>query len=218
MSPRKIAAQLNEERIPSPSGATWNDSTIRGNAKKGLTSQPHLGPKAASIARRRDTEEHGSRLPSEISVDDSPSVPEVQSLAYARKKSLRDNGEIWTAWLLTFALEREKARIEDSERIATEREVARKNEAAKEKVRISDARTVQEAHDNAAQAVHMAMPRGTLADVIARAQSDGPMEMPPGEDCEIDPETFEREASKTPFKDPIRVRARSNHRVRSRIG
>ena len=34
MSPRKIAAQLNEERIPSPSGATWNDSTIRGNAKK----------------------------------------------------------------------------------------------------------------------------------------------------------------------------------------
>ena len=34
MSPRKIAAQLNEERIPSPSSATWNDSTIRGNAKK----------------------------------------------------------------------------------------------------------------------------------------------------------------------------------------
>ena len=34
LSPRKIAASLNEEGIPSPSGGKWNDSTIRGNAKK----------------------------------------------------------------------------------------------------------------------------------------------------------------------------------------
>ncbi|SHF47473.1 Recombinase, partial [Loktanella atrilutea] len=34
LSPRKIAADLNAEGIPSPSGAGWNDSTIRGNAKK----------------------------------------------------------------------------------------------------------------------------------------------------------------------------------------
>ena len=34
MSPRKIAARLNEEGVPSPSGGNWNDSTIRGNAKK----------------------------------------------------------------------------------------------------------------------------------------------------------------------------------------
>jgi site-specific DNA recombinase len=34
MSPRKIAARLNEDGVPSPSGGNWNDSTIRGNAKK----------------------------------------------------------------------------------------------------------------------------------------------------------------------------------------
>ena len=34
ISPRKIAAALNDDGIPSPSGGKWNDSTIRGNAKK----------------------------------------------------------------------------------------------------------------------------------------------------------------------------------------
>ncbi|WP_235047707.1 recombinase family protein, partial [Limimaricola cinnabarinus] len=34
LSPRRIAAALNEQGIPSPSGGKWNDSTIRGNAKK----------------------------------------------------------------------------------------------------------------------------------------------------------------------------------------
>ncbi|WP_375692127.1 recombinase family protein [Pseudooceanicola sp. LIPI14-2-Ac024] len=33
-SPRKIAARLNTEGVTSPSGGKWNDSTIRGNAKK----------------------------------------------------------------------------------------------------------------------------------------------------------------------------------------
>lgn len=34
VSPRAIAARLNEEGVPSPRGGKWNDSTIRGNAKK----------------------------------------------------------------------------------------------------------------------------------------------------------------------------------------
>ena len=34
LSPRAIAARLNEDGIPSPSGGKWNDSTIRGNARK----------------------------------------------------------------------------------------------------------------------------------------------------------------------------------------
>ncbi len=33
-SPRAIAAALNAEGVPSPKGGGWNDSTIRGNAKK----------------------------------------------------------------------------------------------------------------------------------------------------------------------------------------
>lgn len=35
LSPRRIAASLNEDGVPSLSGGKWNDSTIRGNAKKG---------------------------------------------------------------------------------------------------------------------------------------------------------------------------------------
>jgi site-specific DNA recombinase len=34
IAPRQIAARLNADGIPSPSGGMWNDSTIRGNAKK----------------------------------------------------------------------------------------------------------------------------------------------------------------------------------------
>ncbi|MDO5644040.1 MAG: recombinase family protein, partial [Paracoccus sp. (in: a-proteobacteria)] len=34
ISPRAIAARLNQDGILSPSGGKWNDSTIRGNAKK----------------------------------------------------------------------------------------------------------------------------------------------------------------------------------------
>ena len=34
LSPRRIAAALNAEGVPSPSGGRWNNSTIRGNAKK----------------------------------------------------------------------------------------------------------------------------------------------------------------------------------------
>lgn len=34
ISPRQIAARLNADGIPSPSGVKWNDSTIRGNARK----------------------------------------------------------------------------------------------------------------------------------------------------------------------------------------
>lgn len=34
LSPRHVAAKLEEDGISSPSGGKWNDSTIRGNAKK----------------------------------------------------------------------------------------------------------------------------------------------------------------------------------------
>ena len=35
VSPRAIAQRLNHEGIPGPSGRLWNDSTIRGHAKRG---------------------------------------------------------------------------------------------------------------------------------------------------------------------------------------
>ncbi len=35
ISPRTLARRLNEEGIPGPAGALWNDSTLRGHAKRG---------------------------------------------------------------------------------------------------------------------------------------------------------------------------------------
>jgi site-specific DNA recombinase len=35
VSPRTIARRLNDERIPSPEGALWMDSTLRGHVSRG---------------------------------------------------------------------------------------------------------------------------------------------------------------------------------------
>ncbi|MFX0542443.1 hypothetical protein ACEWPM_012000 [Roseovarius sp. S4756] len=64
------------------------------------------------------------------------------------------------------------------------------------------AQTGREAHQAAREAVHITSPRGTLADVIARAQSGDKMETPPGEDIAIDPEPYQRAVSATPFEKP----------------
>ncbi|MBX2834843.1 MAG: recombinase family protein [Micavibrio sp.] len=45
-SPKAITAQLNEERIPNPSGKTWSHSTINGNRKRGtgiLNNELYIG-------------------------------------------------------------------------------------------------------------------------------------------------------------------------------
>ncbi|WP_372922292.1 hypothetical protein [Roseovarius sp.] len=54
------------------------------------------------------------------------------------------------------------------------------------------------------------------ADVIAKAQSGEAMEMPPGEDLEIDPETYQYEGSTTPFEKAIKVKRRAPVRERVR--
>ena len=46
VSPRAIAQRLNDEGIPGPSGRLWNDSTIRGHAKRGtglLNNELYIG-------------------------------------------------------------------------------------------------------------------------------------------------------------------------------
>ncbi len=45
-SPRAIASQLNSERVPSPSGKTWSQSTINGNRRRGtgiLNNELYIG-------------------------------------------------------------------------------------------------------------------------------------------------------------------------------
>jgi hypothetical protein len=162
------------------------------DAPDGLITQPHVGPKA----------NHGA-------------ASCCGRLVKARKEIQEHNSEQWVAWEQRRALERERARLKESERIAVEREVARKIEAAAEKRRIAEASTELEAQEAARNAVHISSPRGGYAEVIAKAQNRENMEMPPGEDIEIDPETYECETSNTPFQKAIKVRRRAL--VRSRV-
>ncbi len=169
--------------------------TEAGDAPKGLVAQPHVGPRAS----------HGA-------------VAHYPGRVKARKNIQEHNDDLWAGWERRRVLERERARLEDSERIAADREAARKIEAAEEKRRIAEARPGREARDAAREVVHMTTPRSTLADIIARAQSGEAMHMPTGEDVEIDPETYQREASTTPFEKAIKVWRRAPVRVRSRPG
>lgn len=46
VSPRAIAQRLNDEGVPGPSGRLWNDSTVRGHAKRGtglLNNELYIG-------------------------------------------------------------------------------------------------------------------------------------------------------------------------------
>ncbi len=166
-----------------------------GDAPVGLVAQPHVGPQAS----------HGA-------------APHYAGRVKARKETQEHNAEIWMAWEQRRALERERARLEASERIAAEREAARKVEAAAERRKIADAKTEQEARDAAREAVHSTSLRSGYEDVIAMAQRGEKMEMPEGQDVEIDPETYVREVSYTPFKKAIKVRRKAPVRVRTRSG
>ncbi len=174
---------------------SYKDMAAAGDAPEGLAAQPHVGSKANHDA--------ASNYPGRVK---------------ARREIHHHNAEIWTAWEQRRALERERARLEASERIASEREAARKVEAAAEKRNIAEAKTEQEAREAARGAMHITSLRSGYEDVIAMAQRGEKMEMPVGEDAEIDPETYVREVSNTPFNKAIKVRRRAPVRGRVRCG
>jgi len=163
-----------------------------GHAPDGLVAQPHVGPEAS----------HGA-------------AAHYPRRVKERKEIQQHNAGLWLAWEQRRALERERARLEDSERIAADREAKRKVEAAEEKREIAEAPTEMEAREAARQAVHISAPRSGYEEVIAMAQRGEKMEMPTGEDIEIDPETYVREVSNTPFNKAIHVLRKA--RVRQRL-
>ncbi|SNR44386.1 recombinase family protein [Puniceibacterium sediminis] len=72
-SPRKIASSLNEEGIPSPSGGKWNDSTIRGNAKKRdgmLRNEAYIGIIVYGRNRFRRDPDTGNRISRPAAAED----------------------------------------------------------------------------------------------------------------------------------------------------
>ena len=119
------------KRIGSPARVdlrSYADIAKAGDAPAGLIPQDHLGPRRAERARR--LEEDGGDT----------------STAGQRRAEIREhNDELWRSWLQLRALQREQDRLEESARIATEREAERKEKADAEKRRLQDARTAAEA-------------------------------------------------------------------------
>ena len=73
LSPRQIAAALNADGIPSPSGGKWNDSTIRGNARKRdgmLRNEAYVGIIVYGRNRFLRDSETGNRISHPADTDD----------------------------------------------------------------------------------------------------------------------------------------------------
>lgn len=86
LSPRHIAAKLNENGIPSPSGGQWNDSTIRGNAKKRdgmLRNEAYVGILVYGRNRFLRDADTGNRISRPADADDIvyQEVPELAIVA-----------------------------------------------------------------------------------------------------------------------------------------
>ena len=197
---------------------SYQDMAAAGDAPEGLTPQTHLGPKAANAAKDKHAKDDKADASKQPCVEDTEPFTAIETLVEFRQETKKQNDDIWPLWLLRRDQERQKARLEESVRISTKREADRKKEAASEKDKILNARGAEEAHAAAAEAAHLAAPRGSLADIIARVQSGEEMSMPAEEDHVIDPETYQRAASTTPFEEPIRIRQVSRVRIRTRTG
>lgn len=118
---RRVNRQLEkasaDERVDLRS---YQKAAVAGDAPEGLRPQPKLGPKNTARCRRFELE---------TGRDDT-------FLGRARAKTRAANEALWESWLMLRDLEREKARLEDSRRVAEKNEMARRTEAevAKKKI------------------------------------------------------------------------------------
>tara|TARA_R100000935_G_scaffold58823_1_gene98291 strand:+ start:9425 stop:10690 length:1266 start_codon:yes stop_codon:yes gene_type:complete len=195
---------------------SYKEMAIAGDAPEGLNPQKHLGPKAANASKKMPFKNTPKGHPKHSPEEQEEPFSAIEALVDVRKKYRAENDDLWTAWVGLRDLQRQKARLEFSEQIATEREAQRKKEAARDKENILKATSAKDAQAAAAEAVSIAAPRGGLADIIARVQGGEEMVMPEGEDCVVDPETFQRTGSTTPFEETIRIKETSRVLVRTR--
>lgn len=190
---------------------SYADMAAAGEAPPGLEAQPHQGPRVTSIARRKIKEARQAALEKKtgttaeapghwpVGLRESQAGPDTY---VNRRQAAKDqNEEIWQSWLDLRASERHLARLtHESERIAEERENARRAEAANEKARISDAPTAKAAREAAARAAHIVGAGGQsdLERIIAWAARGEDMTTPGSADPKIDPETYEHEPNAAP--------------------
>ncbi|MFV1495752.1 MobA/MobL family protein [Phaeobacter sp. JH85H1] len=170
------------KRIGSPARVdlrSYKDMVKAGDAPAGLIPQDHLGPRRAERSRR--LEEDGGDT----------------STAGQRRAEIREhNDELWRTWLQLRALQREQDRLEESARIAAEREAERKEKADAERRRLQDARTAAEAEAVVEASAQFDSVRTASMWELAISSAQGLSPEPPCEEpdefsAEVDLETYE---------------------------
>ncbi|KZY46551.1 hypothetical protein A3731_31855, partial [Roseovarius sp. HI0049] len=90
---------------------SYEDMAKAGDAPEGLTAQQHLGPRKTALIRKMAAEEKKEQTPN----------------AQLKREQVREqNEDLWRSWMSLRALQRDRARLEDSARIAAEREAERR--------------------------------------------------------------------------------------------
>lgn len=163
-----------------------------GEAPEGLEAQPHVGPKANYSAYAS----HENRKA-------------------ARREAKQANEGQWSLWLQLRALERERARLQVSQRIATEREAARRADAkaAEDRIATAESPTMRAAAVEAAPHIDALDP---FQAAMAWAHGKPGTKITPVGDRTIDPET---ETAATPeSKQPpkVSINAKAMRRARGR--
>ncbi|EDZ46855.1 mobilization protein MobL [Rhodobacterales bacterium Y4I] len=170
------------KRIGSPARVdlrSYEDMAKAGDAPTGLIPQDHLGPRRAERSRRLE--------------DDGGDT----SVAGQRRAEIQaHNDELWRTWLQWRALQREKDRLEESARIAAEREAERKGKAGAEKRRLREVKTAMEAEATVAASAQFDSVRTASMWELAISSAQGLSPEPPCEEpdefsAEVDLETYE---------------------------
>ncbi|WP_370286617.1 MobA/MobL family protein [Pseudooceanicola nanhaiensis] len=151
---------------------SYAEAASAGDAPEGLTPQPKLGPRNAARGRRR---EQGTGRDDTI-------------LGQARAKTRAANEALWQSWLILRDAEREKARLETSQRIAAQAEAARRAEAAEAEAKIDTAGTAAARAAAIAAAPHLDALDPQQA-AIAWAEGRLKAEIVPESDRTLNPET-----------------------------
>ncbi len=151
---------------------SYAEAASAGDAPEGLTPQPKLGPRNAARGRRREQE---------TGRDDT-------FLGQVRAKTRSANEALWQSWLILRVAEREKARLETSQRIAAQAEAARRAEAAEAEAKIDTAETAAARAAAIAAAPHLDALDPQQA-AIAWAEGKLKAEIDPESDRTIVPDT-----------------------------
>ena len=162
---------------------SYADMAAAGDAPVGLMTQDHLGPRRTARARKQLRDHDVDR-----------------TTAGQNRQAVREhNATLWTSWEILRDLQRQKAREEESERIAADRENERKRAAAGSRQQPLEVQTAKAAEDALASANHLdsSLTGTPLAQALAAAQSkdQAAWAQQAGPSETVDVETFERQVA-----------------------